>query len=180
MPKQIVTYGSVIEFLDYDSDTGIFTWKPRHRKHFKGSQGFKMWNTRYCGMVAGCDHGEGYRQIGLFGTPYLAHRIAWLHYYGEWPEFEIDHINHNRSANWIANLRDGTGQENHKNMKLDCRNTSGITGVYWDKWTGRWASKIGIEGKVVHLGRFDAIVEAAKARQAANEKYGFHENHGRA
>lgn len=46
---------------------------------------------------------------------YRAHRVVWFLFYGEWPYFEIDHINRDRTDNRIHNLRDVTHKTNCNN-----------------------------------------------------------------
>ena len=41
------------ELLDYDKETGVFVWKVRERHWFNSEQGFKGWNNRFAGTVAG-------------------------------------------------------------------------------------------------------------------------------
>jgi len=36
-----------------------------------------------------------------------------------------------------------------------------------------------VDGKTIHLGRFDKFEDAVAARKAADIKYGFHPNHGK-
>jgi hypothetical protein len=48
---------------------------------------------------------------------------------------------------------------------------SGIKGVIWDSNRGKWSARIGIQGKNLHLGRFDTIKAAAEARTKAEELY---------
>lgn len=43
----------------------------------------------------------------------------------------------------------------------------------------RWIAKIMVNHKSIHLGTYDTIEEAAKARTNADERYKFHTNHGR-
>lgn len=70
------------------------------------------------GAMAGCDKSEdGYRIITINQVNYLAHRLAWLYVHGEWPKYEIDHINRKPSDNRISNLRDVPHHVNMKNTK---------------------------------------------------------------
>ncbi len=50
-------------------------------------------------------------------------------------------------------------------------NTSGHTGVYPQKKTGRWASQIVFKGKTYYLGAYDLKQDAVKAREQAEEMY---------
>ncbi len=98
--------------------------------------------------------------------------------YNTTPNF-IDHINHNRSDNSIKNLRSVTHEENLKNMPKKKNNKSGITGVCFEKETGKWRSHITHKGKSIKLGRFENKKDAEMVRLKAELEYGFHENHGR-
>lgn len=82
------------ERLDYDPETGLFTW----------SQSPK--NPRMAGKKAGSVASNGYVMIQVFGKRHLAHRIAWFMTHGQWPSFYIDHVNRIKHDNRIANLRD--------------------------------------------------------------------------
>lgn len=55
--------------------------------------------------------------------------------------------------------------------KKSSRNTSGHKGVSWEKRSGKWHAYIGIKGKNKHLGYFDDLEDAVKARKEAEEKY---------
>lgn len=57
------------------------------------------------------------------------------------------------------------------NEKIFKTNTSGIRGVSWNKINSKWEAYIQIKGKQKHLGLFDKIEDAAKARKEAEEKY---------
>ena len=130
--------------------------------------------------VAGCiDKITGYRIITINRVNYLAHRLVWLWHTAEWPADEIDHINGDRLDNRIENLRVVTCQENHKNKKLPSTNTSGVMGVCFHKQAQKWEAYIKVDGKKKYLGLFTDWFEAVCARKSAENKYGYHENHGR-
>lgn len=94
---------TVRRLLSYNKGTGVFRWRVANSGRVR------------VGDVAGSVNSSGYVQIRIFGTKYKAHRLAWLHTYGEWPMMVIDHINRCRSDNRIANLRDVTVGENRRN-----------------------------------------------------------------
>lgn len=110
---------------------------------------------------------------------YLAHRLAWLLQTGDWPEFEIDHIDGDALNNRWENLRDVPSFENKKNMPLYRTSTSGVAGVRWKTDAGKWVARININGKTVHLGYYGSKEDAVRARKFAEAEHGFHRNHGR-
>lgn len=85
--------------------------------------------------------------------------------------FDIDHINNNKSDNRKCNLRIVTRSQNFMNKKKQKNNTSGVTGVYWDKSRNKWLSSIQLNGVQKHLGRFDDKDDAIVARKMAEDKY---------
>ena len=161
-PAQDITAEKLRELLHYDPATGIFTWKVRTAHNVK------------VGDAAGCPGGAGYLLIGLQRRLYLAHRLAWLYTYGEWPEDQIDHINRNRSDNRISNLREVSHKQNLQNAGKYSNNTSGHPGVVWDKQKSKWKARIKHNYKLIHLGRFTDIEEALSARKAAEKRYWGH------
>ena len=148
-------------------DNGILRWRNRRGKAKPGS-------------VAGCVDKNGYVRIRYNGVLLLAHRIIWEMHNGKIPEgMEIDHIWHNRRDNRIENLRLASRLENSKNVSLLKRNKSGRVGVCWRKKEKKWHATIYDKGKSVHLGLFSSIDDAIMAREQAEAKLGYHENHGK-
>ena len=137
-----------LEFLDYDLETGVFTWKKRPS------------SRAAVGSQAGVIQTLGYRQITLRGQREYAHRLAWYFVYGEMPAMEIDHVNRSRDDNRIANLRLCTHSQN-------CQNKAGIVGASFDKRREHWVSEIHAKGKKFHLGSFDSKDKARAAYQSA-------------
>ena len=98
---------------------------------------------------------------------------------GSWPEGYIDHFNGVKDDNRWANIKDVSHLENCKNMKRLDRNTSGVTGVSWDKSCSKWVSVISDNNKRIYLGSFSDKGEAVKARKLAEKLYNYNPNHGR-
>jgi len=164
------------EFLDYNPDTGIFTWKARSMGWFKSKAGHKMWNTRYPGKEAGYETPMRYITIRIMGRNYLAQCLVWLYTYGRWQKEELDHINHNGTDNRLTNLREVSHQENHQNKKLYSPNASGVHGVVMVR--NSWVARITANKKRIFLGNFSNYLDAVCARKSAENKHGFHQNHG--
>ena len=155
--------------LRYDPETGKLYWrrgtKQRHA-HRDGVEAFTaVRNT-------------GYKHGRVDDRAYQAHRVIWAMEYGEWPTGQIDHIDHDRTNNRLANLRIVSHQENHRNTSRRKNNTSGAMGVSWYKAGGKWTAYIMVDRRKQHLGYFDSLEDAVAARKAAEAQYGFHPNHG--
>ena len=152
------------EHLDYNPDTGIITWKKP---------------THFCvkvGEEAGCLNAQTetvvYRWIQFNHIRYKAHRLACYMYYGIDPlEKEIDHIDGNGLNNKINNLRLATHSENARNRSMAKKNTSGITGVHWNKKRKKWEAYIKVGYKQKFLGYFLNKEDAIQARKEAEKKY---------
>lgn len=89
------------------------------------------------------------------------HRLAWFLYFGFVPNV-IDHIDRNPANNKIDNLRSVNYQKNSFN----------IVGQGYDETKlGRFAARIGLNGKKLHLGTFDTQVEAHNCYLNAKKIY---------
>jgi hypothetical protein len=151
------------EYLSYDPSTGDLTWIKRPSRKVRA------------GSVAGClCKTEGYVKVGFKGKLYQGHRICWFLHYGEQPPAfpeSIDHENRVRHDNRIDNLRRSTPKKQNQNMGTACTNTSGHTGVYWEKRGSQWVARITVDRKTIFLGYYDDKEDAIQARKAGEEKY---------
>ena len=155
------------DVLDYQPETGVFTWKISPNKRIR------------VGDATGTSLSSGYRRVRVLGTSYRAHRLAWFYVHGEWPPEQIDHINGVRDDNRIKNLRCATYTENQKNKRRGKNNTSGVVGVSWNKQRQKWHVVIKVNRQDIFLGLYEDWFESVCARKSAENKYGFHPNHGR-
>jgi len=179
----LLTPADLHKLLYYDPLTGMFTHKARTPDMFadghRTAEGnCNNWNARYAGRAAfTANHNDGYKAGAIFKQKLLAHRVAWAMVHGVWPDV-IDHDNGVRDDNRIANLRNGTHQQNLRNCKLSKANKSGHTGVFWDKARGKWLAYIRVDNKHIHLGYTDDIEDAVRLRKAAEIEHGFDPKHG--
>lgn len=143
----------LMEFLDYNPETGKFTWKDRIN-----ARGYKIQG----GKEAGWLEWQGYVQIEVFGVQYQAHRLAWLFVFDQIPPDEVDHINGTKDDNRIVNLRLATKSQNQHNRKKQ-KGSSKYKGVYL---VGTyWQTGIQVNKKQIHIGSYKSEIEAARARR---------------
>lgn len=110
---------------------------------------------------------DGYTTICFPGKVYLAHVLAWMLYYNEWPpeHLDIDHINGNKTDNRKDNLRLVSRSHNMLNShRPSAASTSGYPGVSWSKSKQKWKAYIKINYKQIHGGYFATKEEAITAR----------------
>lgn len=126
------------EIFVYDERYGVFSRRP----------------GRFDMRKVGCVAPNGYLVIRVDGILYLAHRLAWLHVHGEWPESEIDHVDGCRLNNRLANLRLASRKKNSENIrKARTNNKLGILGVC--VYRGKFSASITQNGKHIFLGYHD-------------------------
>lgn len=86
-------------------------------------------------------------------------------------EIDYDHIDGNRKDCRKSNLRPANKKENSRNRLKPNINSSGFTGVSWNKSKDMWKSYIQVNYKQKHLGYFYNIKDAALERIKAEIKY---------
>jgi len=163
----MITHAQLKELLHYDPDTGIFTRLVRNANNTK------------VGDVAGTEEKSGYIRIRVSGGHYYAHRLVFLYITGSFPPQHTDHINGIKNDNRWSNLRAVTPSENHRNKKLPSTNKSGVMGVSWSGYAGKWVVSMRCRSTPLYIGIFDDFFEAVCARKSAETNYNFHPNHGR-
>lgn len=84
---------------------------------------------------------------------------------------EIDHILHQTTDNRKSQLREVTHSQNQMNRGITKRNSSGVVGAHWDRANNKWRAQITINRKLIYLGLFENLEDAAKARLEAEKKY---------
>jgi hypothetical protein len=160
MAAAILTHARLRELLDYNAETGVFTWRVSRQGHCKA------------GSAAGARRHDGYIRICVDQRRVWGHRLAWFYVHGEWPSQQIDHINGNPSDNRMCNLRDVAPRTNMENERRARRRKNGgsLLGAHWSTTWERWKSSIITGGKQIHIGWFDTEQQAHDAYIAAKRR----------
>ena len=163
-------YEEVAKLFTYDRESGVLYWRIRNGNHTR--------RNYVAGSIKG--NNNGYRRVRIKGKNYMEHRIIMMLCFGHIPEnAEIDHINHVRDDNRLANLRFATQRENLRNQSVSSKSTTGVTGVYFNKTRNKFIAQIKVNRQVHYLGCYNTLEEAAAARAEANLKFKFNNNHGK-
>lgn len=134
-------------------------------------RGNAMWNCK-------CDCGN---EVAVLGTSLRigdtkscgCYRNEVLKNHGRKHNFKTENyrqksgINHNRTENWKEDTM-LCSLQNRKRMK---NNKTGINGVSWCNTYQKYVANIRFQKRLIFLGRFNTLEEAAQARGKAEEKY---------
>ena len=157
--------------FNYDPDTGDFTWLNDRT----GRWGIKAGDK--AGSILKMKCGKRYVRLQTNRTYMMAHRAAFLYMEGWLPE-EVDHDDGDGTNNKWSNLKGSTRKLNALNLRKRSDNSSGVTGVTWQKDRNKWMAHIHIDNKMKNLGRFEDFDTAVSVRKEAERKYNFNTNHG--
>lgn len=123
------------------------------------------WNVNALNYIT-C-HDEDHNRKTLF-----LHRVVMDVEDCDWKEIQIDHINGNVLDNRKSNLRIVDPSHNGFNKKLLSNNTSGTSGVSYNKNLRKWVVRINPQpNKRIVVGVFENYYDAVKARKEAENKY---------
>lgn len=173
-----LTHSDLVGIVEYNPETGIFTWRHRGHDICSCSRSREAWNGNFAGKQAGSIGANGYMYTTFFNKhKVLLHSLAWFYMKKIWPDKYIDHINGDRIDNRFNNLREATASQNAANAKIRTDNKSGHKNVFWNSQKQMWHVRLVAEKRPIHIGFFSDIDVAADAAKKARIK--FHKDYAR-
>lgn len=164
----MLTQGELRRRLEYDLNTGYFTWRVGTR------------TGTVAGTIRRVKYGARRVVIGVKGADYMAHRLAFLYVTGSFPTGEIDHIDGDSLNNKWRNLRDVTRRINGRNCKQKANvSKSGEACVYWRPDRGYYQVRVRTTLKRVVVSRLATLEEAIEVRNNLWRSNDYHVNHNR-
>lgn len=155
--NETITQDHLKELLEYDPETGRFTWLKKPNKY----------SNIKIGTVADKFH-AGYNDISINNKRYKSHRLVWLYLYGEFPADLVDHIDGDTLNNRPDNLRLATKSSNNWNRICNTNSSTGVKGVRLHK-SGKYEARLMCNGISYYLGVFITLEEAKNAVAAKRE-----------
>lgn len=149
-----VTPARVRELLVYNPDTGIFTNRVQRGRSKQGT-------------IVGTINANGYLVIRIDNELHYGHRLAWAYMTGEWPNPMVDHDDTDKSNNVWNNLRESNASQNGANRKCNINSKTGIKGVHFCNFYGKFKAEIGVNGHKFTIGYYKTLDEAAAAYAGA-------------
>jgi hypothetical protein len=121
-------------------------------------------------FLKACKDGRGYLQVQLSKNKipkmFSIHRLIGIYFIENVNNYEMmDHINRNRLDNRVENLRWVSSSQNQANKGKKQNTSSTFIGVYFNKASNKWLSRIQINKKRKYLGLFNTEIEASEFRK---------------
>jgi len=130
-----------------------------------------------------CSYGYGGVHVPTTRTTVPYHHLITALRNIEIPEYAvIDHIDGNTLNNERSNIRVVTQNINCKNTAMRKSNTSGVTGINWNKTSNSFTVRKYIQGERRYLGHRNTFSEAKKLLESYKELLsldGYTERHGK-
>lgn len=138
-----------------------------------GTREYSTWNS----MITRCTNPNN-KDYPNYGGRGITVCQEWLDSFevfyrdmGDIPEgMSLDRVDNNKGY-YKDNCKWSTNSEQKHNRRTFRSNTSGRTGVHFQKTDGKWVAKIGFQNKLIYLGLFTDFEEAVRAREAAELEY---------
>jgi len=152
---------------------------PDYELHKYGDNDFRVWSKCRSGVKGGhlknCIDERGYLIVSLYKnrkkkTFRLHQIIAEIFVENADNKPEVDHIDRDILNNRPDNLRWATRTEQNYNKGMMSTNTSGVSGVFWNRRANKWVVLLSENGVQKYFGYFADKDEAEKVRNREYER----------
>lgn len=92
-----ITHDEMSRVLDYDAETGKFTWKVSVTSRAIAGQNAGVWQRM--------QNGKDYYSVTYRGRKMSGSQLAWFLHYGQWPDRSVFYIDENPRNLKISNLK---------------------------------------------------------------------------
>jgi AP2 domain/HNH endonuclease len=161
----MITAKRLRELLDYDSATGVFTWRVDKGRVRVGDRAGSV--SRRKKSANGLTYQRRFIKVDQIN--YTSSRLAWLYTTRKWPREMVDHKNCDALDDSWENLREASHAQNGANQRN--RRQVPFKGVSWQKDCGKFMAHIRVNYRKINLGRFNTAEAAHAAYIAAAKQY---------
>ena len=153
--------------------SGFFIMRKKEKHGMVGTRIYHCWASMRMRCIN--DKNPRYHKYGGRGITicdeWLNSFVSFYNDMGDMPEgMSLDRIDNNKGY-YKDNCRWATREEQQRNINKQKNNKVGYKGVYYCNTYSKYVSKLYCNGKTNHLGYFDNIDDAIKARKEAELKY---------
>lgn len=106
----------IANVITYNPTTGDLMWKERDVSFFNSQGQCRTWNTQYANRRAGSAE---HNTVRYGNRNYKGYTLAWVLYYGEWPERSVKQRDGNILNNKIDNLYVPEGEVDRTPQETD-------------------------------------------------------------
>ena len=160
-----LTRANLLQYVDYDKDSGIFTWRERTEEMIPIESGRKSFNGQYAGEPAGSIDGKsGNMRIMIAGKYRYAKSLAYLAVIGKVPG-RIEHRDGDKSNIKWTNLT------TQKVLQVERKAAEKIEivhevmpGVVYSHYRGAYRAFVNLAFVVIAVGYFKSLEAATAAR----------------
>lgn len=163
-----LTRNELLKWVDYNKETGVFTWRERTEEIAPDENGRRSFNSQYAGKPAGTiDRTSGNIRIMIAGKNRYAKNMAWLAVKGKIPA-RIEHRDGDRSNIKWDNL--ATAQTLQAERKAEQAATEANfspevrPGVVYYGYKGAYRAFVNLAFVTIVVGHYKTLEAATEAR----------------
>ena len=164
--KKKLTREQILELVDYNPDTGEFTWLPRTEKTEPKGRARNAFNSIYAGKPMGSvDKGSESRVARLHGTSHYAKTLAFVIMTEKYPEGRTSYLDGNKAnLRWDNLCTEKEARAERKERKSSAGSGDVRPGVVWYGYKGMYRAFYHFGPATIEVGYYKTLGAATEAR----------------